>query len=239
MPQGCYPPDPPGPPDPPAPPPPTCPTCPSVSDNLGTMTSKTDGSNLSRRRMLQSAGGFIAATAFPPQWRRGSRRPSSRRLRTGAPRPDVTGRLARYMAGARDRVLPPRWRARRSTASSTHSRRWFQAAGLKPGEMAVRYVRAQGGVPEASVVHHRHPDLRRQRRTGERDVRARRRDRRFRAGDKGASGHARRAGGARRWPSATIVRAWNCSRRDARLRRLLPLAHGARAGSRPRHASKR
>ena len=65
---------------------------------------------------------------------------------------DITGRLARYMAEARERSLPSdvareaRHRILDSLAamvSGTH---------LKPGKMAIRYARAQGGVAEATVV---------------------------------------------------------------------------------------
>ena len=64
---------------------------------------------LTRRRWLQSAGGFMAAATFPaaadPASNRGQAAAGAlRRSTTGA---DVTGRLARYMVDARDRSLPP------------------------------------------------------------------------------------------------------------------------------------
>ena len=65
---------------------------------------------------------------------------------------DITGRLARYMAQARERSLAP------SVAREARHRildtlaAMVSGAHLKPGEMAIRYARAQGGVAEATVV---------------------------------------------------------------------------------------
>jgi 2-methylcitrate dehydratase PrpD len=65
---------------------------------------------------------------------------------------DVTGRLARYMVEARERALPPdvardaRHRILDTLAAMV------SGSHLKPGEMAIRYVRTQGGVEEASVL---------------------------------------------------------------------------------------
>ncbi|MDF1592989.1 MAG: MmgE/PrpD family protein [Desulfobacterales bacterium] len=65
---------------------------------------------------------------------------------------DITGRLARYMVEARDRSLAPH------VAQETKHRvldtlaAMVSGAHLKPGEMAIRYARAQGGVAEATVV---------------------------------------------------------------------------------------
>ena len=65
---------------------------------------------------------------------------------------DITGRLAKYMVAARTRKLPPavardaRHRILDSIAAMV------SGAHLKPGEMATRFVRAQGGVAEATVA---------------------------------------------------------------------------------------
>jgi 2-methylcitrate dehydratase PrpD len=65
---------------------------------------------------------------------------------------DVTGRLVQYMAGARQRDLAP------EVAEATKHRildtlaAMVSGAHLKPGEMAIRYARSQGGVAEATVV---------------------------------------------------------------------------------------
>jgi 2-methylcitrate dehydratase PrpD len=66
--------------------------------------------------------------------------------------PDLTGRVARYMAAARTRSLPA------DVARETRHRildtiaAMVSGARLKPGEAAIRFARAQGGVAEASVL---------------------------------------------------------------------------------------
>ncbi|MDH5535430.1 MAG: MmgE/PrpD family protein [Betaproteobacteria bacterium] len=65
---------------------------------------------------------------------------------------DITGQLARYMAEAGRRSLPPqvlqagRHRILDSLGAIVSGSR------LKPGELAIRYVRLQGGTPEACVL---------------------------------------------------------------------------------------
>src|SRR5437870_5735489 len=97
-----------------------------------------------RRRMLQGASGFLAAAALP--FRPVPQTPSSR---TAA---DVTGRLARYMVEARDRSLPPDAMREGKHRILDTVAAMVSGARLKPGEMAIRYVREQGGIPEASVL---------------------------------------------------------------------------------------
>ncbi|MFC1935784.1 MmgE/PrpD family protein [Chloroflexota bacterium] len=65
---------------------------------------------------------------------------------------DITGQLAQYMVEARHRSLPPE-------AAQAGKHRILDTLGamvsgarLKPGELAIRYVRLQGGLPEASVL---------------------------------------------------------------------------------------
>ena len=65
---------------------------------------------------------------------------------------DVTGRLARYMVEARTRSLPPDVVREAQHRILDTLAAMVSGARLKPGEMAIRYVRAQGGVPEASVL---------------------------------------------------------------------------------------
>ena len=65
---------------------------------------------------------------------------------------DITGRLARYMVAARERSLPPDVaREARHRILDTLAA-MVSGAHLKPGEMAIKYARAQGGVAEATVV---------------------------------------------------------------------------------------
>ena len=65
---------------------------------------------------------------------------------------DITGRLARYMAQARERSLPPHVaREARHRILDTLAA-MVSGAHHKPGEKAIRYARAQGGVAEATVL---------------------------------------------------------------------------------------
>src|SRR4051812_16513142 len=65
---------------------------------------------------------------------------------------DITGRLARYMAEARERSLAPHVaREARHRVLDTLAA-MVSGARLKPGEMAIRFARAQGGVAEATVL---------------------------------------------------------------------------------------
>ncbi len=65
---------------------------------------------------------------------------------------DVTGQLARYMAEARERSLPPQvaQEARHRILDTLAA--MVSGAHLKPGEMALRYARSQGGIAEATIV---------------------------------------------------------------------------------------
>jgi 2-methylcitrate dehydratase PrpD len=71
--------------------------------------------------------------------------------RSGAPA-NITRRLAQYMVEARERDLPA------DIARETRHRildtlgAIVSGAQMKPGEAAIRYVQAQGGTPEASVL---------------------------------------------------------------------------------------
>jgi 2-methylcitrate dehydratase PrpD len=65
---------------------------------------------------------------------------------------DITGQLARYMAVARKHALAPHVaREARHRILDTLAA-MVSGSHLKPGEMAIRYARAQGGVAEATVV---------------------------------------------------------------------------------------
>jgi 2-methylcitrate dehydratase PrpD len=66
--------------------------------------------------------------------------------------PDITGRLARYMAQAREQSLAPDvMREARHRILDTLAA-MVSGAHLKPGEMAIRYAHTQGGVSEAAVL---------------------------------------------------------------------------------------
>ncbi len=112
-----------------------------------------DESVLTRRRMLQGAGGFIAAAAFPTtEAVAANARAAALQRSSFVATTDFTGRLARYMVEARDRSLPPDvLRETRHRILDTLGA-MVSGAHLKPGEMAIKYVRGQGGVAEASVL---------------------------------------------------------------------------------------
>ena len=111
-------------------------------------------SQLTRRRILQSAGGFITVAAFPSAAvaasasTPGQNAPAAQST-TGA---DITGRLARYMVDARDRNLPPAVAREAKHRILDTLAAMVSGARLKPGTMAIQFVRGQGGVPEASVL---------------------------------------------------------------------------------------
>ncbi len=105
---------------------------------------------VTRRLLLQAATALIAGTGVSAN----SAVPNaSNRNGAGAPAKsrDITGQLARYMVEARDRALP------QEVATAAKHRildtlgAIISGARLKPGEMAAKFVLAQGGVPEASV----------------------------------------------------------------------------------------
>jgi 2-methylcitrate dehydratase PrpD len=101
-------------------------------------------SGVTRRRLLQSAGGLFAAAA-PVRLRQREEAPA-------AAVTDLTARLARYMAGARDRELPADVMREAKHRILDTIAAMVSGARLRPGEMAIRYVRAQGGTAEASVL---------------------------------------------------------------------------------------
>jgi 2-methylcitrate dehydratase PrpD len=100
-----------------------------------------------RRRLLRGLGGGVVAAAVP--WTAGAvpQAPGGPRTETSA----VTAALARYVAAARARPLPAP--AQRDTLHRILDTLGAIVSGarLKPGEMAVRFVRQQGGTAEATV----------------------------------------------------------------------------------------
>ncbi len=65
---------------------------------------------------------------------------------------DITGQLARYMAEARDRSLPPEVQQACKHRILDSLGAIVSGARLKAGELAIQYVRLQGGLPEASLL---------------------------------------------------------------------------------------
>jgi 2-methylcitrate dehydratase PrpD len=107
---------------------------------------KRTDSRITRRRMIGSGAGLLAAAAVP-----------LRAQSTSAPREpvheaDLTGRVARYMAAARQQVLSADIVREAKHRILDTIAAMISGARLKPGEMAIRFARAQGGTPEASIV---------------------------------------------------------------------------------------
>jgi len=124
-----------------------------MKDYRADQASAKDDSKLTRRHILQSAGGFVAASGFLATKMSSVMLPHARDSSTRPiPATDLTGELALYMVNARDRSLP--------TSVALEGKRHIldtlgamvSGARLKAGEMATAYVQAQGGIPEASVV---------------------------------------------------------------------------------------
>src|SRR5437879_12972061 len=101
---------------------------------------------MQRRRILQGIGGVMAAAALRPE----GAAPAEAQ-QTPLPSTDVTARLARYMVTARDRELPPAVVLAAKHRILDTLGAIVSGARLKPGEMAIGYVRRLGGTPEASV----------------------------------------------------------------------------------------
>jgi 2-methylcitrate dehydratase PrpD len=125
-----------------------------VRDNRHAMGTKEDDPTLTRRRMLQGAGGLIAAAALPSVGTNASGLPLRQVSTPGSSKlaTDLTVRVARYMVEARDRNLPPHVAREAKHRILDTLGAMVSGARLKPGEMAIKYARAQGGVPEASVL---------------------------------------------------------------------------------------
>ncbi len=128
-----------------------------MRSNRGGKSAKNEGASLAgltRRRMLQSAGGLLAAATLPPERLANlafSLRQESPQA-SAAPATDLTGQLARYMVEAREQALPPKVTLEAKHHILDTLAAMVSGSRLKPGLLATAYVRAQGGVPEASVV---------------------------------------------------------------------------------------
>ena len=99
---------------------------------------------VTRREMLKGTGGVLAAAALP-LGQAAPTRPATEGVA------DITGQLARYMVESRERALPAAVAREAKHRILDTLGAIVSGATLKPGEMAVRYTRTQGGVPESSV----------------------------------------------------------------------------------------
>jgi 2-methylcitrate dehydratase PrpD len=127
-----------------------------VKDNRSDRGLHVDDSLPTRRRILRNTGGLIAAAAFPVERLRVSAPylsfPQDSAKASATATADITGQLARYMAGSRSRNLPPEVAQEGKHRILDTLGAMVSGARLTPGEMAIRYARGQGGVPEASIV---------------------------------------------------------------------------------------
>ena len=107
---------------------------------------------LTRRRLLQRAGGAVAA--LPAAAAAGDllAAPQSGPASVPAASAELTGRLARYMVAARDRELPAQVVQDAKHRILDTLAAMVSGAELPPGIAAIRYVRSQGGTLEASVL---------------------------------------------------------------------------------------
>ena len=112
------------------------------------------GTCLARRHLLQGGGGLIAASALPGSVAKATARAVAqvRAETSAAAAPDLTGRLARYMLAAREQSLPPKVLLDAKHRVLDALGAMVSGSQLKPGERAIHFIRAQGGVPESSVL---------------------------------------------------------------------------------------
>jgi hypothetical protein len=119
-----------------------------VTDNSGDMPREKERPTLTRRRLLKGVGGLIAAKAVPANGAVGAALPVSQMppKSTSTVAPELTGRLASYMVAARDRSLSPKVLLDAKHHILDTLAAMVSGARLKPGELAIRFVRGQGGV---------------------------------------------------------------------------------------------
>lgn len=94
----------------------------------------------SRRHLLRSAG-LLTTSVMLPSW-----------AHAAAASTDVTARLARYMVSARDTELPPEVLIACKHRILDTLGAMVSGARMRPGEMAVAYVKSLGGTEQSSIV---------------------------------------------------------------------------------------
>src|SRR5215468_9765978 len=92
----------------------------------------------SRRRLLKAAGATALAPFLPAGTSFGAN--------------DLTGRLAAYMVASRDRALPDPVLLDAKHRILDTVAAMVSGSALSPGVKAIRFIRTQGGVEEASVI---------------------------------------------------------------------------------------
>ena len=89
-----------------------------------------------RRHLLQGAGGLVATLALPAR----------------AADAEVTGRLARYLVAARGLALPPEVQTACKHRILDTLAAMVSGSRMRPGVMALSYVRGLGGTEQAAVI---------------------------------------------------------------------------------------
>lgn len=105
----------------------------------------------SRRGMLKGASALAASLAVEgwPAWAAEQSAPSTI---ASAAHPDITGQLSTYMSLAGDRDLPPEVEAKAKQHILDTLTAMVSGANLLPAQTAVKFARAYGGEPVATVV---------------------------------------------------------------------------------------
>lgn len=123
------------------------------------MKSEHDGSagqpenpRLTRRDLMQSAGVVLAASMLPGVTNAATEPAAAMPVKEEAAPADLTGQLARYIVGARDQQLPPKVAMEGRHRIIDAIAAIVSGSVLPPGQAALRFIRAQGGVTEASVL---------------------------------------------------------------------------------------
>jgi 2-methylcitrate dehydratase PrpD len=108
---------------------------------------------LSRRPLLQGAAGLVAAAALPASHTAAAQPAPAAPIPTQEGQSaDVTGRLANYMVEATTRELPDNVVLECKHRILDTIGAMVSGARLRPGEVALEYVRSLGGTEEASVI---------------------------------------------------------------------------------------
>src|SRR6185437_2345313 len=105
----------------------------------------------SRRGILKGASALAASVAVGgwPAWATEQSTPSTI---APAAHPDITGQLSTYMSLAGDRDLPPEVEAKAKQHILDTLTAMVSGANLLPAQTAVKFARAYGGEPVATVV---------------------------------------------------------------------------------------
>jgi 2-methylcitrate dehydratase PrpD len=103
--------------------------------------------SVDRRQGLRALAALAAIPALPRlSWAESASAPAADTLG------DVTGRLARYMVSSRDQPLPEAVLAETRNHVLDTFAAMISGSRMRPGEMAVKYVRSLGGTAECSIV---------------------------------------------------------------------------------------